>query len=131
MNTQSFIILDPFKAESDTTGCITGNQKKLCHSTVKDKFYNTCSQMIGKLGDVELSYSATRHCAIPNKSDHNHNIVLIQNLHKWVKPMEDMPTALPQSLTNAASQDIRQLLGLNFYLEVLDTNKSDNTIGRT
>ena len=115
MNTQSFIILDPFKAESDTTGYITGNQKKLRHSTVKDKFFNTCSQMIGKLGGVELFYRAARHCAIPNKSDRNHNTVLIQNLPKWVKPMEDMPTALPQSLINAASQDIRQLLGLNFF----------------
>jgi ectoine hydroxylase-related dioxygenase (phytanoyl-CoA dioxygenase family) len=88
--------------------------------------------MIGEPGDVALFYGVTWHCAMPNKSDHDRNAVLIQYLPKWVKPMEDMPAALPQSFIDAASPDIRQLLGLNYpYPEVLDAAKSGNTIGRT
>jgi hypothetical protein len=45
--------------------------------------------------------------------------------------MEDMPAALPQSFIDAASPDIRQLLGLNYpYPEVLDAAKAGNTEGR-
>ena len=45
--------------------------------------------------------------------------------------MEDIPAALPASFLDDASDDIRQLIGLNFpYPEVLDTAKSGNAEGR-
>ena len=48
-----------------------------------------------------------------------------------MKPMEDMPAALPASFIEAASPDLRQLLGLNYpYPEVLDAAKAGNTEGR-
>jgi ectoine hydroxylase-related dioxygenase (phytanoyl-CoA dioxygenase family) len=131
MNAQVSVILDPFTVESGATGYMPGSQKELRYPTAEDTFYDTCSQMIGEPGDVVLFYGVTWHCAMPNKSDHDRNAVLIQYLPKWVKPMEDMPAALPQSFIDAASPDIRQLLGLNYpYPEVLDAAKAGNTEGR-
>lgn len=131
MNAQVSVILDPFTVESGATGYMPGSQKQLRYPTAEDKFFDTCEQMIGEPGDVALFYGVTWHCAMPNKSDHDRNAVLIQYLPKWVKPMEDMPAALPQSFIDNASPDIRQLLGLNFpYPEVLDAAKAGNAEGR-
>ncbi len=131
MNAQVSVILDPFTVESGATGYMPGSQKELRYPTAEDKFFDTYEQMIGGPGDVALFYGVTWHCAMPNKSNHDRNAVLIQYLPKWVKPMEDMPAALPQSFIDAASPDIRQLLGLNYpYPEVLDTAKAGNTVGR-
>lgn len=131
MNAQVSVILDPFTKESGATGYMPGSQKELRYPTSEDNFFENCSQMTGEPGDVALFYGVTWHCAMPNNADHDRNAVLIQYLPKWVKPMEDMPAALPQSFIDNASADMRQLLGLNYpYPEVLDAAKAGNTEGR-
>ncbi|MGB0798919.1 MAG: phytanoyl-CoA dioxygenase family protein [Planktomarina sp.] len=131
MNAQVSVILDPFTEESGATAYMPGSQKELRYPNADDKFYDTCARMTGEPGDVALFYGVTWHCAMPNNADHDRNAVLIQYLPKWVKPMEDMPAALPQEFIDNASPDIRQLLGLNFpYPEVLDQAKAGNTEGR-
>jgi ectoine hydroxylase-related dioxygenase (phytanoyl-CoA dioxygenase family) len=131
MNAQVSVILDPFTAESGATGYFPGSQKELRYPTPEDKFYDHCAQMTGEPGDVALFYGVTWHCAMPNNSDHDRSAILIQYLPKWVKPMEDIPAALPQSFIDGASDDIRQLIGLNYpYPEVLDAAKAGNTEGR-
>ncbi|SDX26954.1 Phytanoyl-CoA dioxygenase (PhyH) [Ruegeria halocynthiae] len=132
MNAQVSVLLDPFTQESGATGYVPGSQKELRYPTPEDKFYENCAQMTGEPGDVALFYGVTWHCAMPNKADHDRSAILIQYLPKWVKPMEDMPAALPQEFLDRASPDIRQLLGLNYpYPEVLDTARAGNTEGRT
>lgn len=132
MNAQVSVILDPFTAESGATGYLPGSQKELRYPTPQDNFFDNCAQMTGEPGDVVLFYGVMWHCAMPNKSDHDRTAILIQYLPKWVKPMEDMPAALPQSFIDGASDDIRRLIGLNYpYPEVLDAAKSGNTEGRT
>lgn len=131
MNAQVSILLDPFTKESGATGYVPGSQKELRYPTAEDGFYERCEQMTGNPGDVALFYGVTWHCAMPNKADHDRSAILIQYLPKWIKPMEDMPATLPQSFLDAASPDMRQLLGLNFpYPEVLDAAKAGNTEGR-
>ncbi|MGJ8628895.1 MAG: phytanoyl-CoA dioxygenase family protein [Sulfitobacter sp.] len=132
MNAQVSVVLDPFTAESGATGYLPGSQKELRYPTPQDNFFDNCAQMTAEPGDVVLFYGVMWHCAMPNKSDHDRSAILIQYLPKWVKPMEDMPAALPQSFIDGASNDIRQLIGLNYpYPEVLDAAKSGNTEGRT
>jgi ectoine hydroxylase-related dioxygenase (phytanoyl-CoA dioxygenase family) len=132
MNAQVSVLLDPFTEESGATAYMPGSQKNLRYPTPEDRFYDSCARMTGAPGDVALFYGATWHCAMPNKADHDRSAILIQYLPKWVKPMEDMPAALPQSFIDAASPDMRQLLGLNYpYPEVLDAAKAGNTEGRT
>lgn len=132
MNAQVSVILDPFTEESGATGYLPGSQKELRYPTAEDNFFDNCAQMTGEPGDVVLFYGVTWHCAMPNKSDHDRSAILIQYLPKWVKPMEDMPAALPQSFIDNASDDIRQLIGLNYpYPEVLDAAKAGNAEGRT
>jgi ectoine hydroxylase-related dioxygenase (phytanoyl-CoA dioxygenase family) len=132
MNAQVSVILDPFTAESGATGYLPGSQKELRYPVPEDKFFDRCEQMLAEPGDVVLFYGVTWHCAMPNRSDHDRSAILIQYLPKWVKPMEDMPAALPAAFIDAASPEIRQLIGLNYpYPEVLDAAKAGNAEGRT
>lgn len=131
MNAQVSIILDPFTEESGATAFVPGSQKELRYPTEADNFYEHCERMVGEPGDVALFYGVTWHCAMPNRSHHDRNAILIQYLPKWVKPMEDMPAALSQSFIDDASADLRQLIGLNYpYPEVLDAAKAGNSEGR-
>jgi len=131
MNAQASVILDPFTKESGATAYVPGSQRELRYPREEDRFFERCAQMEGEPGDVALFYGVTWHCAMPNRADHDRNAVLIQYLPKFVKPMEDMPAALPQSFIDGASADMRQLLGLNYpYPEVLDAAKAGNTEGR-
>lgn len=131
MNAQVSVILDPFTKQSGATAYVPGSQRELRYPQESDKFFERCAQMEGEPGDVALFYGVTWHCAMPNKADHDRNAVLIQYLPKFVKPMEDMPAALPQSFVDEASPDMRQLLGFNYpYPEVLDAAKAGNTEGR-
>ena len=131
MNAQVSVILDPFTEESGATAYMPGTQKELRYPTEEDGFFDKCQRMAGDPGDVVLFFGALWHCAMPNRSTHDRNAVLIQYLPKWVKPMEDMPAALPEKFVAEASPDLRQLLGLNYpYPEVLDAAKAGNTEGR-
>ncbi len=131
MNAQVSVLLDPFTKQSGATGYLPGSQKELRYPTAEDRFFERCEQMTGDPGDVALFYGVTWHCAMPNRADHDRSAILIQYLPKWVKPMENMPAALPQTFLDNADADIRQLLGLNFpYPEVLDAAKAGNTEGR-
>ncbi|WP_417410306.1 phytanoyl-CoA dioxygenase family protein [Hoeflea sp.] len=131
MNAQVSVILDPFTAESGATAYVPGSQKQLRYPGPEDRFHERCERMLGEPGDVALFYGVTWHCAMPNRSDHDRSAILIQYLPKWVKPMEDMPAALPQSFIDTASPDMRQLLGLNYpYPEVLDAARAGNAEGR-
>ncbi|MEL6207285.1 MAG: phytanoyl-CoA dioxygenase family protein [Pseudomonadota bacterium] len=131
MNAQVSVILDPFTEESGATAYAPGTQAELRYPTEADGFFDRCERMVGEPGDVALFFGAVWHCAMPNRAAHDRNAVLIQYLPKWVKPMEDMPAALPQAFLDAASPDLRQLLGLNYpYPEVLDAAAAGNTEGR-
>ncbi|QPH54137.1 phytanoyl-CoA dioxygenase family protein [Pontivivens ytuae] len=131
MNAQVSVILDPFTEESGATAYVPGSQKELRYPTEDDRFFERCARMTGDPGDAVIFFGAAWHCAMPNRSDHDRNAVLIQYLPKWVKPMEDMPAALPADFVAAASDDMCQLLGLNYpYPEVLDVAEGGNTEGR-
>lgn len=133
MNAQVTIVLDPFTEESGATAYAPGTQKELRYPSEAEQkaFYDTCERMIAEPGDTVLFFGAAWHCAMPNRSDHDRNAVLINYLPKWVKPLEDMPDAMPTGFIDAASDDIKQLLGLNYpYPEVLDQAAATNAAGR-
>ena len=110
-----------------------GTQKRLRYPTPDEQksFYDSCSRMLGEPGDTVIFFGAAWHCAMPNKSTHDRNAVLTNYLPKWVKPLEDMPDAMPPGFIDAASDDVKQLLGLNYpYPEVLDAAAATNAAGR-
>ncbi|MFK7792987.1 MAG: phytanoyl-CoA dioxygenase family protein [Devosiaceae bacterium] len=131
MNAQVSIILDPFTEESGATAYVPGSQKDLRYPQESDTFFERCERMLGEPGDTVLFYGAVWHCAMPNRSNHDRNAVLTNYLPKWVKPLEDMPAALPADFLANAGADLRQLLGFNYpYPEVLDAAKAGNAEGR-
>jgi ectoine hydroxylase-related dioxygenase (phytanoyl-CoA dioxygenase family) len=124
-------LLDPFTEETGATAYAPGSQKELRYPNEDDKFFDICERMLGEPGDVALFYGVAWHCAMPNKSQQDRSAVLINYLPKWVKPLEDMPGALSQEFLEAASPDLRQLLGLNYpYPELFDEAKAGNAVGR-
>lgn len=132
MNAQITIVLDPFTEESGATAYMPGTQKNLRYPTPDDHedFYANCARMIGDPGDTVLFFGAAWHCAMPNMADHDRNAVLINYIPKWVKPLEDMPGALPADFIAAASPDMQQLLGMNYpYPEILDQADAVNAEG--
>ncbi|MDH3229244.1 MAG: phytanoyl-CoA dioxygenase family protein [Alphaproteobacteria bacterium] len=131
MNAQVSVLLDRFTEASGATAYVPCSQRELRYPTVADKFHEHAERMLGEPGDVALFFGAIWHCAMPNSSDHDRSAILIQYLPKWVKPLEDMPAALPAEFIEQASPDLRQLLGLNYpYPEILDTARAGNAEGR-
>lgn len=131
MNAQVSVLLDPFAEASGATAYVPGSQRELRHPTDADRFHERAERMLGEPGDAVLFFGAVWHCAMPNRSDHDRSAILIQYLPKWVKPLEDMPAALPAGFIEQASPDLRQLLGLDYpYPEILDTARAGNAEGR-
>ncbi|MEO0402346.1 MAG: phytanoyl-CoA dioxygenase family protein [Pseudomonadota bacterium] len=134
MNAQITIVLDPFTKASGATAYMPGTQKHLRYPTADDHadFYANCARMTAEPGDTVLFFGAAWHCAMPNTADHDRNAVLINYIPKWVKPLEDMPGALPPAFIENASADMKQLLGLNYpYPEILDQADAVNAEGIT
>lgn len=131
MNAQITIPLDPFTEESGASAYVPGSQRELRYPDAEDRFHERCERMLGEPGDAVLFFGAAWHCAMPNRSSHDRSAVLINYLPKWVKPLEDMPAALPQETLDSATPELRQLLGFDYpYPEVLDTAEAGNTEGR-
>lgn len=133
MNAQVTVVLDPFTEASGATAYAPGTQKHLRYPDEAEQksFYNTCARMIADPGDTVIFFGAAWHCAMPNNANHDRNAVLVNYLPKWVKPLEDMPGAMPDGFIETASADIKQLLGMNYpYPEVLDAAAATNAAGR-
>lgn len=133
VNAQVTIVLDPFTEASGATAYMPGSQKHLRYPSEAEQkaFYDNCARMIAQPGDTVIFFGAAWHCAMPNNADHDRNAVLINYLPKWVKPLEDMPSAMPEGFIENASDEVKQLLGLNYpYPEILDEAAALNAAGR-
>ncbi|MBB6243898.1 phytanoyl-CoA dioxygenase family protein [Rhodanobacter sp. MP1X3] len=131
LNAQATIMLDPFTVETGATAYVPGSQHELRYPVESDRFYDRCERMLGEPGDTVIFFGAVWHCAMPNLSQQDRSAILIQYLPKWVKPMENLPAALPSEFIAQASPDLRQLLGLEFpYPEILDSARAGNAEGR-
>ena len=131
LNAQVTIMLDPFTAETGATAFVPGTQRELRYPDEGDGFFDRCERMLGEAGDTVVFFGAVWHCAMPNRSRIDRSAIITQYLPKFVKPMEDLPAALPAAFVKNSSPDIRQLLGLNYpYPEVLDAARGGNKEGR-
>jgi ectoine hydroxylase-related dioxygenase (phytanoyl-CoA dioxygenase family) len=131
LNAQATIMLDPFTEETGATAYIPGSQRELHYPVENDRFFERCERMLGEPGDTVIFFGAVWHCAMPNRSQVDRTAIITQYLPKFVKPMENLPAALPEAFVRNASADIKQLLGLNYpYPEVLDAARGGNAEGR-
>ena len=129
MNAQVSILLDPFTQETGATAYMPESQKELRYPTEEDRFYDNCERMLGAPGDVALFFGAAWHCAMPNTSQIDRSAVLINYAPKWL--IEEMHAALPEGFLDTASEDLRQLLGLNYpHPQSFDEVEAQNAIGR-
>lgn len=133
MNLQVTIPLDPFNELSGASAYLPGTQRDLRYPDVDDRegFFENCSRMSGEPGDAVIFNGMTWHCAMPNKSDHNRSAVLIEYLPKFVIPLEDQLSGVPQEIVDRASPLLQRLMGVGRpYPKLFDEAEGTNTIGR-
>lgn len=133
MNLQVTIPLDPFNETSGASAFLPGSQATLRYPEVgdRDRFYSECLRMSGDPGDAIIFNGMVWHCAMPNHSDHNRSAVLIEYLPKFVIPLEDQLSGVPQSVIDRGTPILHQLIGVDRpYPKLFDEAEGTNTIGR-
>lgn len=133
MNLQVTIPLDPFNEISGASAFLPGTQRDLRYPAVEDRdhFFDNCQRMSGKPGDAIIFNGMTWHCAMDNNSDHDRSAVLIEYLPKFVIPLEDQLSGVPQDIVDRASPLLQRLMGVGRpYPKLFDDADGTNTIGR-
>ena len=128
-NIQASIPLDNCSESSGATAYLPGSQKNLHYPNKNDDISNK-KQMIAKTGDLVFFNGNCWHGAMPNKSDHQRAVLLIEFLPKYIKPVEDLYSLLTDTFKESCSTRVRQLLGFNYiYPKIMEHSKVLNNIG--
>lgn len=133
MNLQVTIPLDPFNEVSGASAFLPGTQRDLRYPAVEDRedFFENCHRMSGEPGDAIIFNGMTWHCAMDNNSDHDRSAVLIEYLPKFIIPLEDQLSGVPQDIVDRASPLLQRLMGVDRpYPKLFDEAEGTNTIGR-
>ncbi len=132
MNLQTTILLDDFTEENGATAVWPHTQKECRYPTEEDTKKFPKERMLGKAGDVAVFYGLTWHAASDNlTTNSDRSAILIQYLPKFIKPLEDQKRGVSIEVQNAASEQLKQLLGFNFpYPIILDEEEGGNAEGR-
>ena len=128
-NCQVTIPLDVCSNKSGATAFIPGSQKKLKYPNKNDDF-SKMEQMVANPGDLVFFNGNCWHGAMPNNSNHQRAVLLIEFLPKYIKPVEDLVSYLDHDFKENCSDRVKQLLGFNYpYPKIMDVSKSKNEIG--
>ena len=128
-NIQATIPLDDCSDLSGATAYLPGSQKNL-HYPNKDDDISNRQQMIAKPGDLVFFNGNCWHGAMPNNSDHQRAVLLIEFLPKYIKPVEDLYSLLTDTFKQNCSARVKQLLGFNYvYPKIMERSKVLNDIG--
>lgn len=133
MNLQVTIPLDPFNDVSGASAFLAGSQATLRYpdSTDREHFYDTCDRMSGNPGDALIFNGMVWHCAMPNHAEHDRTAVLIEYLPKFIIPLEDQLSGVPQSVVDRGTELFHRLIGIGRpYPKLFDEADGENTIGR-
>ena len=128
-NCQATIPLDSCSKESGATAFVPGSQINLKYPSKNDDLDNI-NQMEAEPGDLVFFNGNCWHGAMPNKSDHQRAVLLIEFLPKYIKPVEDLVSYLNDDFRENCSDKVKQLLGFNYpYPKLMDKSKAKNEIG--
>lgn len=133
LNLQVTIPLDPFNEVSGASAFLAGSQGDLFYPEKEDRetFHANCDRMSGDPGDAIIFNGMVWHCAMPNNSDHDRTAVLIEYLPKFVIPLEDQLSGVPQHVIDRGTPLFHQLIGIGRpYPKLFDEADGVNTIGR-
>ena len=133
LNLQVTIPLDPFNEVSGASAFLAGSQGELRYPDKEDResFHAECDRMSGDPGDAIIFNGMVWHCAMPNNSDHDRTAILIEYLPKFVIPLEDQLSGVPQHVIDRGTPLFHQLIGIGRpYPKLFDEADGVNTIGR-
>ena len=131
MNCQSLISLHEFTAENGATAVVSGSQTRAVYPTAA-QFADEHIQLPCPPGSLLLFVGMTWHCSMPNNSQGERTSILGQYLPKFVKPMEALDQSIAPAVRDAATPELRQLLGIDLrYPELLEDADAGNAEGRS
>jgi ectoine hydroxylase-related dioxygenase (phytanoyl-CoA dioxygenase family) len=133
LNLQITIPLDPFNDVSGASAFLPGSQADLNYPDKEDRdsFFAECRRMSGNPGDALIFNGMVWHCAMPNQSNHDRTAVLIEYLPKFIIPLEDQLSGVPQHVVDRGSELFHRLIGIGRpYPKLFDEADGKNTIGR-
>ena len=129
MNCQSLISLHEFTAENGATAVVPGSQTRGTYPSA-EAFAREHIQLSCPPGSLLLFVGMTWHCSMPNNSSGERTSVLGQYLPKFVKPMEALDRSVNAEVRDAATPELRQLLGVDLrYPELLEETAAGNAEG--
>jgi ectoine hydroxylase-related dioxygenase (phytanoyl-CoA dioxygenase family) len=124
------ISLHEFTAENGATAVVPGSQTRGAYPG-KDDFAKEHIQLSCPPGSLLLFVGMIWHCSMPNNSSGERTSVLGQYLPKFVKPMEALDQSVNADVRDAATPELRQLLGVDLrYPELLEESAAGNAEGR-
>ena len=131
MNCQSLISLHEFTAENGATAIAPGSQTRAVYPT-SAQFADEHIQLPCPPGSLLLFVGMAWHCSMPNNSQGERTSILGQYLPKFVKPMEALDQSIDPVVRDAATPELRQLLGVDLrYPELLEDSDAGNAEGRS
>jgi len=130
MNCQSLISLHEFTAENGATAIVPHSQKQGLYPD-SERFNKERIQLCCPQGSLLVFVGMVWHCSMPNNATTERTSVLGQYLPKFVKPMEDLGYSVDKDIIEAATPELRQLLGIDLrYPERLDDADTGNAEGQ-
>ena len=131
MNCQSLISLHEFTAENGATAVVPGSQTRAAYPSAA-QFADEHIQLPCPPGSLLLFVGMTWHCSMPNNSQGERTSILGPYLPKFVKPMEALDQSVAPAVRDAATPELRQLLGIDLrYPELLEDTDAGNAEGRS
>ena len=117
-------------AENGATAVVPGSQSRGAYPSKQD-FAQEHIQLSCPPGSLLLFVGMIWHCSMPNNSQGERTSILGQYLPKFVKPMEALDQSVNSDVRDAASPELRQLLGVDLrYPELLEDAEAGNAEGR-
>ena len=130
MNCQSLISLHEFTEENGATAILPHSQKQGVYPD-SECFNKERIQLCCPQGSLLVFVGMVWHCSMPNNATTERTSVLGQYLPKFVKPMEDLGYSVDKDIIEAATPELRQLLGIDLrYPERLDDADTGNAEGQ-
>ena len=107
------ILLTDFTVQNGATALRPYSHKSPKYPSDQDEFFDNAIQIQGKAGDMMVLRSSLQHCAMPNLSNAIRSGVIVHMGPSFIRPYEDIPGNLDQSLKENMSPYLLQISGVN------------------
>ena len=106
-------LITDFTVDNGATSLRPNSHKDPKYPTNQTEFFENAMQVEGRAGDILVIRSSVQHCAMPNLSAQTRSGVIIHMGPTFIRPYENIPAGLHQSIKDRASPEMRKVTGLD------------------